>query len=196
MAGVAKASFWENFQRDLGSWEDVVGEIVLTERQAKIYQERLGIRPKAKMVRPFDPLEDDEELPSNMTRTFRSDIRKWQFRKNSNGEWIVPIYEETSFVENILTPSESWQKIEWFNNELNTCIEFTEISKGRRRQYPHRLKLIGDQVRPCFSYIGASYERADQPIGWVEKCSSMGHIASFLMTALGFTYEHMRPGYS
>ena len=39
---MAKASFWENFQRDLGSWEDVVGEIVLTERQAKIYQERLG----------------------------------------------------------------------------------------------------------------------------------------------------------
>ena len=42
LASVAKASFWENFQRDLGSWEDVVGEIVLTERQAKLYQERLG----------------------------------------------------------------------------------------------------------------------------------------------------------
>ena len=42
LAGVAKASFWDNFQRDLGSWEDVVGEIVLTERQAKLYQERLG----------------------------------------------------------------------------------------------------------------------------------------------------------
>ena len=34
----------------------------------------------------------------------------------------------------------------------------------------------------------------DQTIGWVEKCSSLGHISSFLMTALGFMYEHMRPG--
>ena len=30
-------------------------------------------------------------------------------------------------------------------------------------------------------------------IGWVEKCSSTGHIASLLMTALGFVYEHQRP---
>ena len=119
-------------------------------------------------------------------------FRNGNIKKNDNGEWIVPMWEDSSFVEHILTPSESWQKIDWFNDELNTCIEFTLVPKGKRRRYKRRLRIIGNQVKPCFSYIG-SEPVSDQEIGWVEKCSSMGHIAGFLMTALGFTYEHTRP---
>ena len=84
------------------------------------------------MVRPAASLLDDEEPVSNLTRAFRNDIVKWKFKKNDNGEWIVPIWEDETFVEHILTPSESWKKIDWFNNELNTCIEFTEIRRNKR----------------------------------------------------------------
>ena len=41
-------------------------------------------------------------------------------RKNDKGEWIVPIWEDRSFVEHILTPSESWEKIAWINQEKDS----------------------------------------------------------------------------
>ena len=47
---------------------------------------------------------------------------------------------------------------------------------------------------PSLSKVKQMQKVKDQTIGWVEKCSSLGHISSFLMTALGFMYEHMRPG--
>jgi len=104
----------------------------------------------------------------------------------------VPIWQDDSFVENILTPLNTWERIDWINQELNKCVKFVEIERRHRRRYSHRLRLVGNQKLPCFSYIGAQQE-GDQDIGWVEKCSSGGHIGGYLMTALGFTYEHTRP---
>ncbi|CBY23646.1 unnamed protein product [Oikopleura dioica] len=122
----------------------------------------------------------------------RADIKKWQFKKDKEGAWIVPIWQDDSFVENILTPLNTWERIDWINQELNKCVKFVEIERRHRRRYSHRLRLVGNQKLPCFSYIGAQQE-GDQDIGWVEKCSSGGHIGGYLMTALGFTYEHTRP---
>ena len=45
--------------------------------------------------------------------------------------------------------------MDWFNDELNTCIEFTKIEKSKRGKYKKRLKLIANQKIPCFSYVGA-----------------------------------------
>jgi len=99
---------------------------------------------------------------------------------------------DRSFVEHILTPSETWERIEWINAELRTCLQFTQIERKERKRFKSRLRLLGNQKVPCFSYIGQEVV-GDQDIGWVEKCSSTGHIGGFLMTALGFMHEHMRP---
>ena len=63
--------------------------------------------------------------------------------KNNNGEWIIPIWEDRTFVEHVLTPSESWEKIEWLNQELKTCLRFQQIERKERRKYTSRLRLLG-----------------------------------------------------
>ena len=123
--GVSEA-VWEWFQRDMGTWSDVIPEIVLSPDQAQLYKgsiqtfsfsnprilwekslnptkEKVGLWPPSKWVLPFDE-EDGIEDDDGLGRAFRSDITKWQFEKNSNGEWIIPIWQDETFVEHILTP--------------------------------------------------------------------------------------------
>ena len=109
----------------MGSWSDVIPEIVLSPDQAQLYKEKIGIWPPSKWVLPFNE-EDGIENDDGLSRAFRSDITKWQFEKNSNGEWIIPIWQDETFVEHILTPRPVlFSRI--FNDESLTVRHLTNL---------------------------------------------------------------------
>lgn len=191
--GLATAIDPLTLQKDLGDPGSVDVDFFITPDVAELYKDKTDIAPHKKMVKEVDQFHGKNDGNGTlMERAFRSDVNRWMQSKNNDGEWVVPIWEDRTFVEHILTPSESWERIAWINTELKTCLKFTQIERKERKRYRSRLRLIGNQKIPCFSYIGLEVA-GDQDIGWVEKCSSTGHIGSFLMTALGFVYEHMRP---
>ena len=64
----------------MGTWSDVIPEIVLSPDQAQLYKEKIGIWPPSKWVLPFNE-EDGIENDDGLIRAFRSDIIKWQFGK-------------------------------------------------------------------------------------------------------------------
>ena len=81
------------------------------------YEIKFEINP-AKKIDQFQGKKDT--IDPLESRTFRADVKRWMERKNDKGEWIVPIWEDRSFVEHILTPSESWEKIAWINQEKDS----------------------------------------------------------------------------
>ena len=134
--GVSESA-WSWFQKDMGSWSDVIPEIVLSPDQAQLYKEKIGIWPPSKWVLPFNE-DDGIENDDGLSRAFRSDITKWQFEKNSNGEWIIPIWQDETFVEHILTPRPVlFSRIfcEIFEHFLNNTIKVS-----------HGLKWIGSTM--------------------------------------------------